>query len=199
MIESLATLISVTALLLGSPGPAPLALAATSATFGIKKGFPFLIGILSGLAVAILGSVFGFAVLFSTYPNVKLVLQITGALYIVYVAYKIASAPVIPIASETSERVPSFLDGFILNLINPKAYAAFLAIFSQFSLPLENVSISYLFTGLVCFFVAVIVDILWLCLGGFIRELFTEPRKARLLRIVFSVLMVLAVIWVILK
>ena len=199
MIESLATLVSVTALLLGSPGPVPLALAATSATFGVKKGFPFLIGILSGLAVAILGSVFGFTVLFSTYPNVKLVLQITGALYIVYVAYKIASAPVIPITSETSGRVPSFLDGFILNLINPKAYAAFLAIFSQFSLPLENVSISYLFTGLVCFSVAVIVDILWLCLGGFIRELFTEPRKARRLRIVFSVLMVLTVIWVILK
>ena len=199
MIQSIITLASVTALLLGSPGPAPLALAATSATFGIKKGIPFLIGILSGLAVAILGSVLGFAVLFSTYPNVKLVFQIAGALYIAYVAIKIATAPIIPTAHEKSSGVPTFLDGFILNLINPKAYAAFLAIFSQFSLPLENVFISYLFTGLVCFSVAVVVDMLWLCLGGLIRPLFTEPRKARLLRIIFSVLMVLAVIWVFLK
>ena len=158
MVESIITLVSVTALLLGSPGPAPLALAATSATFGVKKGIPFLIGILSGLAVAILGSVLGFAVLFSTYPNVKLVFQIAGALYIAYVAIKIATAPIIPTAHEKSSGVPTFLDGFILNLINPKAYAAFLAIFSQFSLLLENVSISYIFTGLVCFSVAVAVS-----------------------------------------
>ena len=199
MIESIITLVSVTALLLGSPGPAPLALAATSATFGVKKGIPFLTGILSGLAVVILGSVLGFAILFSTYPGIKLTLQIAGALYIVYVAFKIASAPIIQIANEKSPNTPTFIDGFILNLINPKAYAAFLAIFSQFSLPAENVAVSYLITGLVCFSVATAVDILWLCLGGLIRPLFSEPRKARLLRVVFSILMVLAVVWVLMK
>ncbi len=41
MIEGILTLILVTTLLLGSPGPAPLALAGISAAFGIRRGMPF--------------------------------------------------------------------------------------------------------------------------------------------------------------
>jgi len=46
MTESVLALIIATSVLLGSPGPAPLALAATSATFGIKNSLPFYFGIL---------------------------------------------------------------------------------------------------------------------------------------------------------
>ena len=195
MLESIITLISVTALLLGSPGPAPLALAGVSAAFGIRNGIPFLLGVLCGLAVAILGAVLGLAVLFESYPNAKIFLQIIGGLYILYVAYKIASAPVLLFGDQESMLRPTFLDGFILNLLNPKAYAAFLAIFSQFALPLDSIFMSYFLTGLVCLLVATFVDAVWLCVGGLIRPLFHEPRKARILRVSFALLMVLTVLW----
>ena len=38
MIEAITTLALTTALLLGSPGPAPLALAGVGASFGFKQG-----------------------------------------------------------------------------------------------------------------------------------------------------------------
>lgn len=63
MLESIVSLIAATGLLLGSPGPAPLALAATGATFGIRRGAPFLAGILLGLSVAIIGASIGLAAL----------------------------------------------------------------------------------------------------------------------------------------
>lgn len=85
MLESLISLVVATALLLGSPGPAPLALAATGATYGVKKGAPFLVGILSGLAVAIVGATVGIAALFNAFPSVKVTVQVMGALYIIYV------------------------------------------------------------------------------------------------------------------
>lgn len=40
------TLIIMTLLLLGSPGPAPIALAATGATAGVKNGLPFFADIM---------------------------------------------------------------------------------------------------------------------------------------------------------
>ncbi len=129
MIEALLTLLSTTALLLGSPGPAPLALAATGATFGYKKSIPFLLGILSGLAVAIFCASIGLATLFVTFPTMKLICQLAGAGYILFIAYKIATAPTS--IADAPINPPNFKDGFILNLLNPKAYAAFLAIFSQ--------------------------------------------------------------------
>ena len=194
MLEALITLISVVALLLGSPGPAPLALAAVSASFGVKKGIPFLLGILSGLTVAIIGAAFGLSALLALHPAAKTIVQIAGGLYILYVAIKIATAPVVT-NEEAQSKVPSFADGFILNLLNPKAYAAFFAIFSQFLLPIDNAILALLSTAAVCMLVAALVDTVWLMLGGAIRPIFHKPVQARILRIVFAVSMVLAVAW----
>lgn len=195
MLESIVTLVSATALLLGSPGPAPLALAATGASHGVKRGFPFLAGILVGLSVAIIGAISGLSALFSAWPELRFSVQVAGALYILFVAYKIASSPVLSADRSGGAAAPAFLDGFVLNLLNPKAYAAFLAIFSQFRLPLAADLPGYLATGLVCLLVAAAVDFIWLCLGSVIRPVFASPKWARLLRVSLATAMVFAVVW----
>ncbi|WP_299491220.1 LysE family translocator [uncultured Shewanella sp.] len=199
MIEAVITLITTTALLLGSPGPAPLALAATGATHGIKKGTPFLCGILLGLSVAIVGTTMGLASLFAHWPELQITVQLLGAAYLVYIAFKIATAPVSPNVNASSVNAPLLKDGFILNLLNPKAYAAFLAIFSQFILPLTSEIHSYIATGIICLAVAAIVDTLWLCFGGLLRPLFQHPRQARILRILFAILMIFALVWALIR
>ena len=192
MIETLLSLITATALLLGSPGPAPLALAAIGATYGVRKGLSFLIGILAGLACAIVGAVVGLSTLFAAFPTVKLACQLIGGAYIVYIAFKIARAPIVENTAPQSP--PTFYDGFILNLLNPKAYAAFLAIFSQFLLPTTSEVMAYVATGVVCWLVAMIVDVIWLGFGALLKPIFAHSQQARLIRIVFALLMVSAVV-----
>ena len=192
MFDAYLTLVMATFLLLGSPGPAPLALAATGATFGIREGTPFLGGILLGLAVAIFAATLGMATLFSLYPQGKIICQVIGAIYILYIAFKVATAPVGANASASS--APRFFDGFILNLVNPKVYAVFLAIYAQFLLPYSNEIWAHVMTGIVCFLVAVVVDCLWLALGGGLKVLFNHNVYARVIRIFMAALMVLAVL-----
>ncbi|AKS41151.1 LysE family translocator [Wenzhouxiangella marina] len=199
MAEAVLALISATALLLGSPGPAPLALAGTSAAFGVRRGLPFLFGILVGLSVAILGASLGLAALFQAYPPARQIVQGLGAAYIAYVAFKIATAPVVQGDDGRENAAPRFIDGFILNLLNPKAYAAFLALFSQFLLPLAEPGTAFLATAIVCLLVATVVDVAWLLLGGIIGPLLKRPRSARMLRVLFAVLMVAALLWAILQ
>ncbi len=191
MFEQAIMLITATALLLGSPGPAPLALAATSATFGVQRSIPFLFGVLSGLIVVIAAASTGFAVILSTVPQLKLALQVIGAIYIGYIAWKIASAPVK--TAENAIKCPSLIDGFMLNLLNPKAYAAFFALFSQFLLPFESTMASYAVTGGTAFIVAVVVDTAWVLLGGGLKPIFEKPRAARVLRVSFALSMLCAV------
>lgn len=193
MFDEFLSLILTTFLLLGSPGPAPIALAATGAAFGFRKGIPFLLGILVGIACAIVGASLGLGLLFSTFPGVKLAFQIFGALYILYIAYKIAF--VTSNGSNQDSNAPKFRDGFILNLLNPKVYAVFLAIYSQYLLPFENAQVAYFSTGLVCFLVAVVVDILWLFFGKSLRVIFSNPKRERVIRIVFAILMIVAVVY----
>lgn len=191
MFEQIFMLSTATALLLGSPGPAPLALAASSATFGIQRSLPFLFGILAGLIMVITAASTGFAVLLSTAPQLKFAIQLIGATYISYVAWKIASAPIN--GAEVEAKCPSLIDGFMLNLLNPKAYAAFFALFSQFLLTFESVAASYIITGITSFIVAILVDTAWVLLGGSLKKLFAKPKAARVLRISFSLSMLFAV------
>lgn len=191
MLEHFLILISATALLLGSPGPAPLALAATGAGFGTRNGLPFLFGILTGLLFAIVGALFGLATLFSSYPNLRDTFQLLGACYLVYVAYRITNAS--SIAGDAEQNAPSFLNGFILNLLNPKAYAAFFAIFSQFLLPFSHLYTSYLITAFTCLIVAAIVDFIWLAFGGVLRPLFSDAIKALFIRRCFALSLLVAI------
>ncbi|MCG8413440.1 MAG: LysE family translocator, partial [Pseudomonadales bacterium] len=132
MAEALASLLLATLMLMGSPGPATLSLAATGASVGFRRGVPFLLGILVGLAVVISGAAMGLATLFQNFPGVRVVVQTLGTAYICYLAYKIASAPVLSEDQQASAKQPAFVDGFLINLLNAKAYAVFLAVFSQF-------------------------------------------------------------------
>lgn len=194
MSESVLALMMATLLLVGSPGPAPLALAATSASFGIRRGLPFYWGNLAGITFALVAASAGLAALFAAFPGAQLALKIIGGLYICYLALKIATAP-IQSESAPTQGAPSFRDGAMLNVLNPKGYVSFLAIFSQFLLPLESTSLALFLTGCVCFVVTAAVDLGWLCLGSLIAPLMREARVGRLIRIAFGVLMVLAVLW----
>lgn len=196
MLEAISSLIIAATLLLGSPGPVPIALAGIGGVFGVGRGLPFLFGILAGLAVAISVGSAGVAALFAAVPESRIVLGVLGGLYIAYIAIKIASAPVGPgdlgdLGVEAAP--PSFRDGFVLNLLNPKAYAAFLALFSQFLLPFSTSLASTLVTAVVILFVAFVVDAIWLMLGGLLAPVFQSARYGRLLRILMGVMMVLAV------
>ena len=192
MIEAITTLALTTALLLGSPGPAPLALAGVGASFGFKQGLGFLAGILLGLLVAITLVALGLGSLFEQLPMVKLTCQGIATAYLIYVAYKIAINT--NGIEQRAGAAPSFKDGFILNLINPKAYAAFLAIFSNFMIPATSPVYSAMITVMVCFIVAVIVDGLWMAIGSKLHQLFSKPKQALYLRFICAGLMVISVL-----
>jgi len=194
MLNEVLSLVSITALLLGSPGPAPLALAAIGASVGVKLGLRFLAGVLLGLLVASIGSAIALSLILVINPITKQMVQFLGAAYILYIAYKVASGPVFQEGAGLAQACPGFIDGFILNLLNPKAYAAFFALFSQFALAADTQLLSLLYTGIIAFLVAVIVDFLWLVLGGVIRPLFQQPRAGRSMRVGFGVMMVIAVL-----
>jgi threonine/homoserine/homoserine lactone efflux protein len=195
MLESIITLIIATAVLLGSPGPATLSLAAVGASFGVSRGLPYLAGILLGLMVAMAGAILGVATLFSRWPEAKLITQLLGAAYLLYVSYRIATAPILVAGENEQADIPGLRDGFILNILNPKAYAAFFVLFSQFLVPFEGAKLRYAVTYIIIFAVAILVDSLWLLIGSGIRSVFASRKYARSVRVLFALSIVVATLW----
>lgn len=192
MLTAIILLCGATIVVLGSPGPAPLALAATGASFGARRGMPFLVGILAGLVIVALLSATGVAVLLAQGGWLVTALFAISLAYFTYVAFKIATAPMgrVPAAAHAA---PSARDGFILNLTNPKAYAAFAALYAGFGLPIEPVWLSTLVTGVLILLVATAIDTAWLLAGGALAPIFDNERFGRILRAGFAIAMVSAV------
>lgn len=182
-------------MLLGSPGPATLSLAAVGATAGVEKGLPYLAGILVGLACAMTGAIVGVAAIFVQWPQARTIVQILGALYLTYIAYRIAFAPITSGENEGESSAPGFKDGVVLNILNPKLYAGFFVLFSQFLLPLQNTAAQYLTTAAVMFVIGIVVDSIWLGIGSTIQALFAHPRYARSVRVLFGLSIIVATIW----
>jgi len=197
--DALITLLIAAIVLLGSPGPATMSLAAVGATAGITKGTPYLLGILTGLVSAMVGAIIGVAAIFVQWPDARLVVQSLGALYITYIAYRIASAPIVGSNDTDEHATPNFRDGLVLNLLNPKLYAGFFVLFSEFMLPLSNATAQFAMTGAVLSVVGIVVDSIWLGVGSSIQALFAHPRFARRIRVLFGLSIVAATAWSLLR
>ncbi len=131
--EDLAAFLLAGLALTGSPGPATLSMAAMGAAFGARRGLGYMSGAIGGIAVVMGVTASCVTGLVLAISGAAPVITVLAAAYILYLAYRIATAP--PLGEETGAgRAPSFLGGFFLNLANPKAYAAMAALFSGFVL-----------------------------------------------------------------
>ncbi|MFC3194936.1 LysE family translocator [Marinicella sediminis] len=197
MLDAWINLVIFAFLLLGSPGPAPMAVAATGAVFGFFQGLRFVAGLIAGFALVLLLQAWGISWLFSAYPMSQVWMKWAGVVYITWLAWKIAM--VRPVTEPgVAAAAPGFVDGFVLNVINPKAYAALLVIYVEFLLPYSTPAKAYIMTGLVCWLLVVLIDLLWLVFGQFLRPLMLKPLPASLIRAGFALAMLITVWWVVL-
>ncbi|WP_375205197.1 LysE family translocator [Hyphococcus sp.] len=191
MIADLLTLGIAVLILLGSPGPAPMALAGVGAAYGPRRGLPFLIGLIVAAGIVMLLSSLGVAALLSASASVRVFLQIIAAAYILFLALRVYRGAGGPEGAAAS-KVPGFFDGFILNLINPKAYAAFAAIFASFGIRHSDPAVSAMMTAGVTFLLLCLIDAIWLAAGGFFKRLTNDPSWGKGIRAAFAVMMAAA-------
>ena len=181
--------------LTGSPGPATLSVAASGAAFGARRSLGYLAGILAGIVAVMAIAASGVIGLVLALPGAAPVVGLVAAAYICYLAYRIATAP--PLAAhDEMARAPTALGGVILQLFNPKAYAAMASLFSGFVLIAEQPWLDALVKGVVLFAVIVVVNVTWLLVGASLTRWFREPAANRVINLAFAVLLLASVAFV---
>ena len=125
--------------LTATPGPDMLLIASQSLSQGRGSGFATLAGIQLGTYCHALAAAFGLSQLFVAVPVAYEIVRYAGALYLLYLAWKVFRAPValfepdVDAARHPARRV--FFQGLLTNLLNPKMALFVLALFPQFVLP----------------------------------------------------------------
>ena len=176
--------------LIGSPGPATLSLAAVGAAFGARRGLGYLAGIVAGVFVVMMVTATGVTGLVLALPGAAPLVVALAAVYVIYLAYRIATAP--PVSNETDRgRSPSIAGGFLL--ANPKAYAAMAALFSGFVLAPGRPEWDAVLKASILLVIMLVVDLAWLLAGSALSGVGRRPRVNRAINLAFAALLVASV------
>jgi threonine/homoserine/homoserine lactone efflux protein len=85
-------LVLFSAVMAFTPGPNNIMLAASGVNFGFAPTIPHMAGVTIGFAVLLTVCATGLGLILATAPSAQLALKIAGALYMLFLAYKVATA-----------------------------------------------------------------------------------------------------------
>ena len=133
-LDTLAAFFGVSVLLCLSPGPDNVFVLFQSALNGRKAGLSVVLGLCSGLLVHTAAVALGLAAIVAASETAFTVLKLTGAAYLVWLAWQAFRAPVGPLSAQAEPAGfgRMYLRGVVMNLSNPKVTIFFLAFLPQF-------------------------------------------------------------------
>jgi len=158
-----------------SPGPVNMVIVSSGASYGIRKTFPFVSGAAVGFTLLLVFIGLGFYKVIALYPTVLNYLAVAGSLFIVYMGYLLASSKSELDIKKQSQ--PTFMQGFLLQWLNPKAWVSCVAGVSLFSVPNDN---SVFLTFLVVYFVVCYLSLFsWSVLGDKVTIFINSEAKLK--------------------
>ena len=135
-IEILISFLIASIALAFSPGPDNIYVLTQSIVNGKKAGLATVVGLVSGCIVHTTLLAFGVSAIIKESESLFFTIKLFGAVYLVYLAYKVFKSDAsIALSEENIKKKSSnqlFKQGFIMNVLNPKVSIFFLAFFPGF-------------------------------------------------------------------
>jgi threonine/homoserine/homoserine lactone efflux protein len=175
-----------------TPGPNNALLMASGVTYGLKRSTPMIFGVGLGfpLMIALVG--LGLGQVFQQFPAVYTAMKYAGAAYMLYLAWKIATAK--PASSDAGEGKPvSFLQMCMFQWVNPKGWIMSVTALSaytiatQFYVGLAFVVGSFVVMGFASAFT-------WAAFGASLKSVLTDPRHFRWINMALAALLVASLV-----
>lgn len=162
-----------------SPGPNNLMLLSSGMNFGWRKSIPHILGIAIGFPVMIFCVGLGITQIFEAYPASLLVMKVLSAVYLLYLAYKIASTRQAGVDPEIKNTRPlTFIQAAAFQWVNPKAWAMALTAISAYT-----IANNMLFSVFIVIFVFLAVGMMsantWTIIGLKLRIFLSNPKAFR--------------------
>jgi len=175
---SVGPLVLVSLAIMGSPGPATISLVAAGSAYGVRRSVPYLIGIIVGSTIVLAAVATGITAALLAVPVIGSIVVWISAAYIVWLAYRIATAPALSEPSATRGAF-SLTDGALLGIANPKAWVAIATVFASAHLA-DSLTMDAAAKFAVLIAMIVVICTTWLVGGTSITPLLRDSRRARI-------------------
>ncbi len=175
-----------------SPGAGAIASISSGLNYGFRHGYWNAIGLQVALVLQIMVVAAGVGVLFATTPLAFQVVKWFGVAYLLYLAYLQWIAPIKDIEIQQEKKDKSalalLLNGFVVNISNPKAIVFLLAVLPQFLDLSKPQWIQYLIMAATMITIDLIVMAGYTGLASKVLRLLRSPRQQKYLNRGFAVM-----------
>ena len=171
-----------------SPGPNNIVASYSGFNFGIVKTFPHMLGVIFGFTTVVCLLNFGLINVFKLYPIIQELLKISGSIFLVYLAYKIAFSK--NVKEKNKENPVKFIETFFFQFLNPKGVIVAVIIVSTYVESGVNF-INYSFWVIIVSFSCALISItFWTLVGKFFRRFATNEKFIKVFNYVMSSLLI---------
>ena len=178
-----------------TPGPNNLMLMASGANFGFRRTLPHMFGILGGFTLMAFLVGAGLMALFDAFPALDMVLKVLAALYLLWLAVKIATARGVK-AGGGAGRPMTVLQAAGFQWVNPKAWAMCLSAVTLYAPDRSILSVAVVAGAFALVCLPAIS--LWAWLGTMLRRWLSNPVRLRLFNVTMAGLLVASLVPVLL-
>lgn len=176
-----------------TPGPNNLMLMTSGANFGFARTIPHLLGVSVGFTAMIVLVGAGLAQLFAAFPTLHLVLKVLSAVYLLYLAWKIATAPPPDAEGKARGEPMTFVQAALFQWVNPKAWTMALTAVTVYAPSGGDAEAAWWALAIIALvFGAVNLPSvgMWTMLGVQMKRFLSAPRALRAFNVTMGVLLV---------
>jgi threonine/homoserine/homoserine lactone efflux protein len=179
-----------------TPGPATISLVAAGASYGFKNSVPYVWGLIIGISVTLTASASGLVYIITQYSLLFEIFKYIALGYMLYLVYKIWITNEVLVKNS---KPLTFLNGFLLNTINPKAYIGAFAILTQFiNSKSELLRNEFIVAGII-FICVVLIDFIFCYLGEIVFTLLVKKKNISIVNKVMAGLLFVSIVYMIVQ
>lgn len=174
-----------------TPGPNNVMLWASGMNYGFRRTIPHLAGVALGFASLLAATSIGLGTLFEALPWLSISVRVAGSVYLVYFAYRIATAS--KVSGTARARPFTFMEAASFQYLNPKAWVMVITAAGTF-LP-RNAPVLTSTLSLVFLFLAVGVPciVTWAVAGNVVGRFLEDDRKRRVVNWGLALLLIFTI------
>lgn len=176
-----------------TPGPNNLMLLTSGVNFGFTRTIPHMLGVGIGFVVMLLAVGLGIGALLTAFPALHTGLKVAGAIYLLYLSWKIAMTRSFKGSAESKSRPMTFLEAAAFQWVNPKAWVMAVTAMAVYSDPATPL-LSVVLIGLVFGLVNLPSVSTWAGFGMALRGFLADPVRLKWFNIAMGVLLA-ATLW----
>jgi threonine/homoserine/homoserine lactone efflux protein len=176
-----------------TPGLSNFMLLSSAATFGFARTVPLLVGITAGFISLLMAIGFGIGTILAAVPALKTALNLLGAGYLIYLAWRIGTSRSLGSGAGPEPRPIRFVEAAGFQWLNPKAWAVAATTMAVYTSP-DRPFLSVCAIALVFAVVNLPSLVTWVLSGVALRSFLSDPGRLRLFNVAMVLTLVLSLV-----